>query len=78
MLDDNITDDNMKAQVLSLMYVLYEYGIKDVHMGGLMRILGIDNEVAVEFDDKVFALDDEFAKYMTNIQLGRNSSQPLH
>lgn len=78
MLDDDTIDEDIRAHVLSLMYVLYEYGIREVHMGGLMRILGIGNDVAAGFDDKVFALDDDFAKYMNDIQSGRDLSQPLH
>jgi hypothetical protein len=78
MLDDDKLDDDTRAHVLSLMYILYEYGIHEVHMGGLLRILGVDNEVARDYDDKVFALNDEFAKYMNDIRSGRDLSQPLH
>ena len=78
MLDDDKLDDDIRAHVLSLMYVLYEYGIREVHMGGLLRILGVDNDVARDFDDKVLGLDADFAKYMNDIQSGRDLSQPLH
>jgi hypothetical protein len=60
------------------MYVLYEYGLRDVHMGGLLRILGVPDAVAAEFDDKVLGLDADFAKYMNDIQSGRDLSQTLH
>jgi hypothetical protein len=60
------------------MYVLYEYGLRDVHLGGLLRILGVPDSVAVGFDDRVLGLDDDFAKYMNDIQSGRDSSQTLH
>jgi hypothetical protein len=78
MLDDDKLDEDIRAHVLSLMYVLYEYGIREVHMGGLLRILGVDNDVARDFDDKVLGLDADFAKYMNDIQSGRDLSQPLH
>jgi hypothetical protein len=78
MLDDDNLDDNIRAHVLSLMYVLYEYGIREVHMGGLLRILGVSDEVAAESDDKVLSLDANFAKYMNDIQSGRDLSQTLH
>jgi len=74
----NTTDNDSHAQVLAMMYLLYEHGIQEVHMGGLMRIMGIDNEVAAEFDDRVLVLTDDFAKYMHEIQSGRDLSQPLH
>ena len=78
MLDDDNLDDDIRAHVLSLMYVLYEYGIREVHMGGLLRILGISDEVASGFDDRVLGLDANFAKYMNDIQSGRDLSQTLH
>jgi hypothetical protein len=74
----NTTDNDAHAQVLAMMYLLYEHGIQEVHMGGLMRIMGIDNEVAADFDDKVMVLTDDFAKYVREIQSGRDLSQPLH
>ena len=78
MLDDDKLDEDIRAHVLSLMYVLYEYGLRDVHMGGLLRILGVSDEIAAGFDNKVLALDADFAKYMNDIQSGRDLSQPLH
>jgi hypothetical protein len=78
MLDDDKLDEVIQAHMLSLMYVLYEYGIRDVHMGGLLRILGISDEIAAGFDDKVLGLDANFAKYMNDIQSGRDLSQTLH
>ena len=76
--DDNISED-LRARILSLMYVMYEHGIVDVHMGGLMRILGVPNEDCAEWDDKVMCLDEDFAKYMQEIQtLPDIPSQLLH
>jgi hypothetical protein len=78
MLDDEKLDKEIRAHVLSLMYLLYEYGLRDVHMGGLLRILGVSDDVAAGYDDKVLGLDDDFAKYMNDIQSGRDLSQTLH
>jgi len=78
MLDDDKLDEDIRPHVLSLMWVLYEYGIREVHMGGLLRILGVSDEVASGFDDRVLGLDDNFAKYMNDIQSGRDLNQTLH
>tara|TARA_R110000822_G_scaffold87928_1_gene204110 strand:+ start:62 stop:295 length:234 start_codon:yes stop_codon:yes gene_type:complete len=77
MLDD-IDSEDLKLRVLDLMYVLYEHGIDEVHMGGLMRILGVDNEIAVDYDEKILALNADFAKYMSDIRSLRDTSQTLH
>jgi hypothetical protein len=76
--DDEKLDEDIRAHVLSLMYVLYEYGLRDVHMGGLLRILGVPDTVAAGFDDKVLGVDADFAKYMNDIRSGRDLSQTLH
>lgn len=74
---DNTTDET-QAKILALMYMLYEHGIQEVHMGGLMRILGVDNDTASTFDHKVFVLDGNFAKYIDDIRLSRDPAQLLH
>ena len=74
----NTIDNDSHAQVLAMMYLLYEHGLQEVHMGGLMRIMGVDNEVAADFDDKVMVLTDDFAEYVRQFQMGRDMAQPLH
>jgi|TARA_R110000822_G_scaffold2633_8_gene12260 hypothetical protein len=68
MFDDTNLEEDLRAQVLSLMYVLYEFGLEEVHMGGLMRVLGVPDHAAEEWDDKVMCLDAAFAKYMSEMQ----------
>ena len=77
MLDD-IDSEDLKLRILNLMYVLYEHGVDEVHMGGLMRILGVDNEIAVDYDEKILALNADFAKYMSDIRSLGDTSQTLH
>lgn len=40
----------IKDLILALMAVLHENGIHEVHMGGMMRLLGVDEEVAKDYD----------------------------
>lgn len=72
------TTEEIQAKILALMYVFYEHGIEEVHMGGLMRILGVDNDTAAEFDHKVFVLNSDFAKYIDDIWSSRDPAQLLH
>lgn len=46
--------------MLDLMAVLHENGIKEVHMGGMMRLLGVDEEVAKEYDHERIRLGQSF------------------
>ena len=56
--------DNEAAagMVVAICAALFDNGVKIVHIGGLMRLLGIPNSKAKEHDDKAFKLTDDFYK----------------
>jgi hypothetical protein len=67
MLDEETQEEIIRIATMHLMLVLYREGISKIHMGGLMRILGIPNETAAEHDDEEVMMDEEFAKYVERI-----------
>lgn len=71
-------DLTIRKAIHDLMLVLYEQGITEIHTGGLMRILGVSNEVAQEYDNERVILDDNFVKYVEEINTPRPPDQPLH
>jgi len=64
MQDDPELDLKVKNLLFDLMLVLYSYGITEVNLGALMRVLGVKAEVASKHDDEAVELTDEFAKYV--------------
>jgi len=46
--------------VIALCATLFDNGVRHVHLGGLMRLLGVDFKLANKNDDKVFELPDDF------------------
>jgi len=64
MTEDNELDRRIKTLMFDLMLVLYSHGIKEVNVGAIMRVLGVESEVAAEHDDEAVELTDEFAKYV--------------
>jgi hypothetical protein len=68
----------IRDAMFSLMTTLYEQGIYEVHVGGMMRMLGIDDSIAQEHDDERMALDENFVAYMTEINTPRPANQTLH
>jgi len=76
MLDD--LDYPIRMAINQLMLVLYEQGITEIHTGGLMRLLGVPNEVSQEYDDERIILDDNFVKYVSEFNSPRSSDQSLH
>jgi hypothetical protein len=78
MLENLELDQKIRMALMNLMVVLYTCGITKIHLGGLMRILGIDNEVAHQYDDEQLLLDEDFVKYVDQINEPRPTDQPLH
>ena len=78
MLDDVELDQSIRLSILNLMVVLYDCGITEVHIGGVMRILGVANDKASQHDDERLVLDEEFVKYVEQINTPRPVDQPLH
>ena len=76
--DDDL-DFRVKYLMFDLMLVLYNYGIKEVNVGGLMRMLGVEESTAREHDDEAVTLTDEFAKYVKETRdTKRPDNETLH
>ena len=78
MLDDIELDQQVRMALMNLMVVLYSCGIDKIHLGGLMRILGVSNQIAQQYDDEQLLLDDDFVKYVDQINEPRPADQALH
>lgn len=78
MLDDAELEQEVRVLMYELMMVLYQHGIREVHIGGMMRMLGVSNEISVEYDDETVVLDDKFAKYVREITEPISSDQTIH
>jgi len=71
-------DNAIRTAIHNLMLVLYDQGITEIHTGGLMRLLGVSDDVAQQYDDERVILDDNFVKYVQEINTPRPADQPLH
>ena len=78
MLDDIELDQTIRLAILNLMVVLYDCGIEEVHVGGIMRILGVSNAKAKQHDDERLVLTEDFVKYVEQINAPRPTDQTLH
>jgi hypothetical protein len=78
MLDDLEVDQSIRMAILNLMLVLYDCGITEIHVGGIMRVLGVPDERASHHDDERVVLDNDFVKYVEQINTPRPNDQPLH
>ena len=78
MLDDAELDQAVRLSILNLMVVLYDCGITEVHIGGVMRIMGVPDDKAQQHDDERLILNEEFVKYVEQINKPRPADQRLH
>ena len=78
MLDDAELDQAVRLSILNLMVVLYDCGITEVHIGGVMRIMGVPDDKAQQHDDERLILNEEFVKYVEQINTPRPVDQILH
>jgi len=78
MLEDIELDQQLRMTLMNLMVVLYSCGITTIHLGGLMRILGVSNKIARRYDNEQLELDENFVKYVDQINEPRPTDQALH
>ena len=67
MQEDDLIHQRIKNIMLDVMAVLYDNGIKNVHMGAMMRLLGVDNSKAAEHDSKIIELDEKFGFMLSQL-----------
>ena len=59
-IEELINEKEIGSLVVAVCATLYDNGIRYVHIGGLMRILGVEEEVCQQHDEESFLLDDDF------------------
>lgn len=80
-LDDEALEQEVKLIIMELMLVLHKHGIREINVGGLMRMIGVDNSTAQESDDDLIILDEKFTKYIKEtVSLSEvpDNNQTLH
>ena len=80
MTDDEL-DQEIRLIIMELMIILHTHGIKEVHMGALMRLIGVDDKRAKECDQDRIELTEDFNKYisqMVDLSLAVDSQQTIH
>ena len=64
---DEFLHERIKTVMLDLMAVLYDNGIKHVHMGAMMRLLGVPDAKAAEHDNEMLELDEKFGTMLMEL-----------
>ena len=67
MQEDDLIHERIKNIMLDVMAVLYDNGIKTVHMGAMMRLLGVADTKAAEHDSEIIELDEKFGALLSQL-----------
>jgi hypothetical protein len=78
MLEHVELDQAIRLAILNLCVVLYDCGITEIHVGGIMRVLGVPDDKAAEHDLERVVLDEDFVKYVDQVNTPRPANQSLH
>ena len=60
MLDTSTLEEKVQDLIVDICKALYQYGFREVPVGAIMRLIGVENTTANLHDDEYFQLDKEF------------------
>lgn len=64
---DDLLYQRIQTVMLEVMGVLYGNNITMVHMGAMMRLLGVPDSKAAEHDNEMLELDEKFGTMLTEL-----------
>ena len=77
MLDsDEILHERIQTIMLEVMGVLYGNNITLVHMGAMMRLLGVPDSKAAEHDNEMLELDEKFGAMLRELNKSTTTEVP--
>ena len=59
----------VRTVMLEVMAVLYANGQRQLHVGAMMRLIGVDEERAAEHDDDRIDIDESFAELANDVNI---------
>lgn len=72
---DEYLHERIQSVMLEVMGVLYDNNITLVHMGAMMRLLGVPDSKAAEHDNEMLELDEKFGAIL--LELNKNTSKEV-
>lgn len=64
---DELLHERIQTVMLEVMGVLYDNNITMVHMGAMMRLLGVPDHKAAEHDNEMIELDEKFGTMLVEL-----------
>ena len=60
MLDTSQLEDKVQDLIVDICKALYFHGFREIPVGAIMRLIGVENETAIQHDEEYFCLDADF------------------
>ncbi len=54
--------DYVRSMMIQIMGVLWRNGQRELHVGAMMRLLGVPDQIAAKHDDERIEIDENFAQ----------------
>ena len=80
-MDENEVVEPVRIAIMEILMVLHKHGIKEAHIGAIMRLVGIEENEAKACDDERIYLTDDFTEYvnqMLKLTSVSNVNQTFH
>jgi hypothetical protein len=56
-----------RLAIMEIMMILHKHGIREVHIGAMMRLVGVEEEDAKICDGERIMLTEDFTKYVNQV-----------
>jgi hypothetical protein len=60
MLDTSTLEEKVQDLIVDICKTLYQHGFREVPVGAIMRLIGVENTTANQHDEEYFQLDNDF------------------
>lgn len=61
--------EHVRTIMAEVMAVLYSNGQKELHVGALMRLIGVDEETASQHDSERITIDENFLSFADELNI---------
>lgn len=74
MLDTSQLEDKVQDLIVDICKALYFHGFREIPVGAIMRLIGVENETATQHDEEYFRLDEEFEALLQEEEIAEYES----
>lgn len=78
LLTDFELESAVRLSVFRFILAMHDMGWEEIHMGGLLRLFGIENEVAQKHDSEYIVLTKEDIEFLRDLPEPTVASPTLH